>query len=95
MSDHRPSVELLESTHTFPGRYQIKAIGRSEADFTTRAVNAVVEELASELELDYSIRSTQGGRHVALTLDVTVQNAEQVRAIYARLHEVEGLTLLF
>ena len=29
--DHRPSVELLESTHLFPGVYTIKAIGRSVA----------------------------------------------------------------
>ena len=94
MSDHRPSVELLESTHSFPCQYQIKAIGRAADDFAARAVDAVVGELASALELDYTIRSTQGGRHIALTLDITVQNAEQVRAIYARLHDVEGLTLL-
>ena len=31
--DHRPSVELLESTHLFPGVYTIKAIGRSEDEF--------------------------------------------------------------
>ncbi|GAC1303218.1 MAG: hypothetical protein NVSMB14_11830 [Isosphaeraceae bacterium] len=95
MSDYRPSVELLESTHSFPCQYQIKAIGRTEADFVSHAVDAVVGELASALELDYTIRSTQGGRHVALTLDITVQNAEQVRSIYAKLHEVKGLTLLF
>ena len=95
MSDYRPSVELLESTHSFPCQYQIKAIGRTEGDFVSQALAAVVGELASALELDYTIRSTQGGRHVALTLDITVQNAEQVRSIYAKLHEVKGLTLLF
>ncbi|HWE40616.1 MAG TPA: DUF493 domain-containing protein [Isosphaeraceae bacterium] len=95
MADHRPSVDLLESTHAFPGEYQIKAIGAADDDFAGRVVEAVVSELATPSELDYSIRSTQGGRHVALTLDITVQSAEQVRAIYARIHEVEGLKLLF
>jgi hypothetical protein len=30
-----------------------------------------------------------------LTLDISVQTAEQVRDIYARIRELEGLTLLF
>ncbi|MBX6315435.1 MAG: DUF493 domain-containing protein [Isosphaeraceae bacterium] len=93
--DNRPSVELLESVHLFPGTYQIKAIGVAADDFPGRVIAAVTGELASPSELDYSIRSTRDGRHVALTLDITVQTAEQVRAIYARVQEVAGLTLLF
>jgi putative lipoic acid-binding regulatory protein len=94
-ADHRPSVELLESTHLFPGVYRIKAIGRSEGDFQQRIVDAVVSLLAAPSDLDYSVRSTPGGRHVALTLDISVQTAEQVRSIYAEIREIEGLTLLF
>lgn len=93
--DPRPSLELLESTHAFPGVYQIKAIGIADEDFEGRVVNAVVEELAGPSELDYTVRGTPRGRHVALTLEITVQTAEQVRGIYARLSELKGLTLLF
>ena len=93
--DHRPSLELLESNHQFPGTYQIKAIGAAEADFAGRVIAAAVEELASTMELDHSIRSTRDGRHVAVTLELTVQSADQVRDIYARLQAVSGLTLLF
>jgi len=95
MVDHRPSLELLESTHFFPGVYQIKAIGVAEDNFEGRVVEAVVAEVATPSELDYSVRTTPGGRHVALTLDITVQNAEQVRGIYARIRDLKGLTLLF
>lgn len=95
MSDHRPSLELLESTHAFPGSYQIKAIGDSSNGFEGRVVDAVVAVLVSPSEVDVSVRSTPGGRHVAITLVINVQDAEQVRTIYARLSEVEGLTLLF
>ncbi len=94
-ADHRPSVELLESTHFFPGVYRIKAIGRTDDDFERRVVAAVVSQLAAASDLDYSVRSTPGGRHVALTLDISVQTAEQVRSIYAEVREIEGLTLLF
>jgi putative lipoic acid-binding regulatory protein len=93
--DHRPSNELLESTHVFPGVYQIKAIGDASDDFASRVVGVAVAELAGPSEVDHSVRTTPGGRHVAVTLDLTVQTAEQVRAIYARIREVEGLKLLF
>ncbi|WP_422931040.1 YbeD family protein [Singulisphaera sp. PoT] len=92
--DHRPSEELLESTHPFPGTYQIKAIGNAEDDFEQRVVEVVISELVSESEFDYTVRRTPGGRHVALTLDITVQSAEHVRGIYARIREIPGLTLL-
>lgn len=92
--DHRPSIELLESNHTFPGVYQIKAIGASEGDFVARVLDAAAEELASPAEIDHSTRETAGGRHVSVTMDVTVQNAEQVRAIYARIRELPGLVFV-
>ena len=93
--DNVPSEDLLHSVHPFPGTYQIKAIGTAEDDFVGRVVEAVVAELATPGELEHSVRVTPGGRHVSLTMDMTVQSAEQVRMIYSRIREVKGLTLLF
>jgi putative lipoic acid-binding regulatory protein len=93
--DHRPSQDLLESNHPFPGTYQIKAIGTTEDDFVSRVIDAVVSELATPGELDHTVRVTPNGRHVSLTLEMTVQSADQVRAIYAAIRDVKGLTLLF
>lgn len=92
--DPRPSIELLEATHSFPGMYQIRVIGRADDDFAGRVVTAALSELAGPSELEHTVRQTPGGRHVAVTLDLTVQTAEQVRAIYASLQELHGLTLL-
>jgi putative lipoic acid-binding regulatory protein len=92
--DHRPTVELLESTHLFPGVYKIKAIGRSYDDFESRVIEAACSHLPARSDLDYSVRTTPGGRHIAVTLDISVQTAEQVRAIYAEIRELDGLTLL-
>lgn len=94
MSDHLPPADLLESVHAFPGTYQLKVIGAREGDFIGRVLAVVVAELAAASDVDHSLRETPDGRHVAVTLDVTVQNAEQVRAIYARIREIEGLKLL-
>jgi putative lipoic acid-binding regulatory protein len=93
--DNFPSQDLLESNHPFPGVYQIKAIGEAEDDFVARVVEAAVMELTTPSELDHTVRTTPGGRHVSLTLEMNVQSADQVRAIYARIREVKGLTLLF
>jgi len=75
--------------------YTIKAIGDASNAFESRVVEAVVIDLETASELEYSVRETPGGRHVALTLVIQAQSAEQVRSIYGRLSELEGLTLLF
>ena len=95
MDDPGPSIELLESTHAFPGNYRIKAIGSTADDFTAAVIAAAESELAAASDLDASIRETAGGRHVAVTLDLAVQSAGQVQAVYARIREVPGLIFLF
>jgi putative lipoic acid-binding regulatory protein len=95
MMDHQASVELLESVHPFPGVYRIKAIGSAEDEFAQRVVEAALEVIPTASDVDHTIRQTPHRRHVAVTLDVTVQTAEQVLAIYARLRDVPGLAYLF
>jgi putative lipoic acid-binding regulatory protein len=92
--DYRPSTDLLAGSHSFPGVYQFKAIGSADGDFPARVVEAVVAEVGSPESVDYSVRETAGGRHVALTLNVNVESPEQVRSIYARVRDLEGLLLL-
>jgi len=90
-----PAIELLESTHEFPGTYMFKAIGRSENGFAARAVAAVREELAEATDPPFRVREAAGGRHVAVTVTVDVQTAYQVLAVYRRLRALVGLVLLW
>ena len=53
-----PSIELLESTHHFPCAYVFKVIGKSEGGFAARVVNAVRQELASDVDPPFSLRHT-------------------------------------
>lgn len=89
-----PSVALLESTHTFPGPYMFKAIGKGEDGFVARVVAAVRDELEFAADPPYKFRQATGGRHVAVTLTPTVQTGRQVLAVYARIRRVAGLVLL-
>ena len=93
-NDNRPSAELLESTHEFPGPFKIKAIGPSGGDFVARVLDAAHAEVGDPALVERVERTTPSGRHVSVTLDFRARDAEQVRALYARIREIEGLTLL-
>jgi putative lipoic acid-binding regulatory protein len=88
------SIELLEKTHQFPCRFMFKAIGRAENAFVSRVVAAVRDELAHDQDPPYRFRQAQGGRHVAVTLEPTVQTARQVLAVYQRMRKIAGVVML-
>lgn len=90
-----PPIDLLESTHTFPGPYMFKVIGRAERGFVARTVAAVRDQLAETSDPPYSVRESVGGRHVAVTLEPTVQTAQQVLDVYGRLKLLVGLVMLW
>jgi putative lipoic acid-binding regulatory protein len=90
-----PSIELLESTHTFPGPYMFKVIGLAERGFVARTVAAVREELVQAIDPPFRVRETAGGKHVAVTLQPVVQTARQVLSIYGRLRGLAGLVVLW
>jgi putative lipoic acid-binding regulatory protein len=94
MDQSPPPLDLLESSHSFPGKYQIKAIGRVADDFEAHVTTAVRAEIGAAPSLQVTTRTTPDGRHVSLTLDIPVQTAEEVRAIYARIRAVAGLVML-
>lgn len=89
-----PSIELLESTHQFPGRFLLKVIGRAEDGFVARVVAAVREQMELESDPPFRVRGTSAGRHVAITLEPHFQSAWEVLAVYGRIGELAGVTIL-
>lgn len=89
-----PPAELLEATHQFPCRYTFKVIGEEADDFAARAVHAVREVLELAGDLESTTRRTANGQHVAVTIELQVDNSEQVLQVYARLQRLAGLKLL-
>jgi hypothetical protein len=89
-----PSIELLNKTHHFPGPYIFKAIGKVDNGFAARVVAAVRDELAHEADPPFRVREAVGGRHVSVTLEPTVQTAQQVLAVYRRIQKTAGLVML-
>jgi len=89
-----PAVELLESRHAFPCHYTFKVIGSAADNFTARVVACVRDELRTETDPPFSIRNTEHGRHVAITLEPMCESSKQVLAIYSRLSGMDGLVML-
>ena len=93
--DYLPTIELLESTHAFPGPYMFKAIGSTKEAFAARVIAAVREELRSTSDPPHRLRQTASGRHVSVTLEPRIESARQVIAVYDRIRETPGLIMVW
>lgn len=96
MSDtNLPTLEILEATHSFPGKYMFKAIGFVDRGFAAKVVSAVREELSLSLDPPFRLRESASGKHVAVTLEPTIQTSAEVLQVYQRIRTIEGLVMLF
>lgn len=89
-----PSVELLESRHAFPCHFTFKVIGAAQDNFTARVVACVRDELRMEIDPPFTIKNTEHGRHVSVTIEPMCETVQQVLAIYSRLSGMDGLVML-
>ena len=89
-----PSIELLENTHTFPGKYVFKVIGMAEGDFAERVVGAVVVVLSEKHGAIFSQRPSGSGRHVAVSIEVGVESAAVVHLLYEEFLQLQGLVMV-
>jgi putative lipoic acid-binding regulatory protein len=94
MKSRADSIDLLNMTHDFPCPVMIKAIGKNEADFPMRIAWAIRDALGLEFDPVYRTREAQGGRHIAVTLEPTFDNAEQVLDLYDAIRKVEGVVMV-
>lgn len=71
-----------DSLIDFPCRFPIKVMGRAAPEFEARIV-ALVREHAPDLgETDVSLRPSQAGNYVSITLTITATDRAQLDAIY-------------
>ncbi len=89
-----PPIELLEATHQFPGPYTFKVIGEQDASFEARVVAAVRELLDYPVDPPYEVRESNGGRHVAVTLELLMESSKQVHSVYERLSKLKGILVM-
>lgn len=93
MNPHPPK-ELLEETHSFPGRFTFKAIGHSQDDFALRVIAVVRTTLQQDFDAPYALKETAAGRHVSVTIEPWVESAQQVIDVFNAIRHIEGLVML-
>jgi putative lipoic acid-binding regulatory protein len=94
MKPNFPSLDLIKANHLFPGPYIFKVIGKNEPAFVARVVAAVREELGYLEDPLFTSREAEGGRHIAVTLELFFEKPETVLLVYERLFKLQGLVLL-
>ena len=95
MSQGIPSIEALESVHSFPGTYTIKAIADNNPAFVDRVHDCIEANLDSNEFLQSSKeRVSSKGNHISVTLAIHVQTANKVRILYQELLKVDELRML-
>lgn len=92
--NRQESIDLLLATHTFPGPFTFKVIGRTEGQFISTVLELIKEMVVATEPIPHSVRETSGGRHVAVTAEPHVESPEAVLAIYERLRELPGVVML-
>lgn len=88
-----PHRDLLLANHSFPGAYVIKAFGPAEADFRAGIRSACVHTVTAA-RVKFSERSSKHGNKVCITAAIEAQDVDEVIALYERLYDVPGLSLI-
>jgi putative lipoic acid-binding regulatory protein len=87
-------IEKLEEAHEFPGPYMMKVIGKNEPAFVALVLGVTRRVLDLDVDPEYSNRTTRSGRHVSVTLELTVESAVIVATLYEQMQTVDGLTMV-
>lgn len=89
-----PTIPSLEATHEFPCHYTLKVIGNNSDSFEIEAVRVAGEVSGYPDALRVSRKVSRKGNHRSVTLEVYVQTAHQVQALYIELSQVDGLRMM-
>lgn len=86
--DRDEALELLRSTHTFPGPYRFRVVAPPGA---RAALLAAVAGVVGEVEVDVVEQPSRTGAWISYRLQALLGSAEAVLAVYAAVREVDGV----
>lgn len=89
-----PSIESLESVHTFPCPFMIKAIGPNTQEFLDGVRAAVIKVVKDPEMIDTVHRPSAKGRHASVTIQFWAETPVDVQQAYIEIVEISDLKLL-
>lgn len=79
--------ELLNAEYSWPARYTYKFV------VPTAAVESV-RDLFADLEVEFSEKASSGGKYTSVTINASMENADQIISIYEQAASIEGIISL-
>jgi uncharacterized protein len=93
MTDHptKENADLLQ----FPCSYPLKILGKNTSEFFAVVSGLIEKHLGQGARVDYSTKTSSGGKYLSVTATFAAQNQAQLAAIYKELsaHELVLMTL--
>ncbi len=89
-----PTIPSLEATHAFPCHYTLKIIGANTDAFEASVVRVAGEVSGYPDAVRASSRPSSKGNHRAVTVEVYVQTAHQVQALYVAMRELDDVRMM-
>ena len=84
--DHADALELLRSSHTFPGPFRFRTVVRTGE--TAGVLSAIAATAGREVG-PITEKPSRKGTYVSLRVEVEVESAQQVLDIYAVLQAMD------
>ncbi len=82
-----PVEELIQ----FPAPFTFKAIGHHTRPFARAVHQAVAGALGGDRPVELRTRLSRNGTYLSATCTARIASADELRAVYAALAEVEGV----
>jgi len=88
-------LDLLRSQHDFPGPYTFKVIYRNQPSAGDAILAALAELGAGDVVGEPQLRASSSARFVSMSLDLTMDTAEQVLDVYGLLKGLDSVISYF
>lgn len=82
-----------ESALKFPCEFPIKAMGQHEQDFHVHVIEIVRRHTPDLDETRVTVRNSQGGKYISVTVFVQARSREQLDAIYQDLTDSKRVVM--
>lgn len=91
MEEEPDFLSRLKDVHDFPCEFVFKVIGTNSPEFVSAVVQAALNVVGKDADIDVSTRESSRGNHTSVTMLVTVDSAESVVNVFDLLQSLEGV----
>jgi putative lipoic acid-binding regulatory protein len=89
-----PPLDLIKANHVFPGIYTFKVVALHHEELPNKLATIIKNKLGRPQLPTFNHRKSTSGKHISITFDLHLEQAEEVHIIYEVLVITEGVVLV-